>query len=134
MWEVHGIIGTQDDAEEYARILKGSLLPLTSLKDLRENESSDVSAVPTGLYRDESLPDEFPFSSDDSDRVTVMKCVAKGYTVREMAKKINRSIGTVQVHLRELENKELVDTKTGPQGERLARARYLTDKGKMMLG
>ena len=46
---------------------------------------------------------------------------------------IGRSIGTVQVRLRELEADGYVANRTGEDGGRLARARYLTEAGKEIL-
>ena len=133
LWNVHGVIGTEKDAREYAKVLNGSVLPLTSLKDLRENKGSQDESLTVGSHQEELQPDELQFMDDDSHTITILKCVGLGYSIREIASKIDKSIGTVQIYLRDLEEKEFVENKKGPDGKRLARSRYLTEKGKMLL-
>jgi len=104
---------TEKDARAYAGNQGGAFLPLTSLQNLRKDKIPDETTVTVGIRKDEILQNESKFLNLDSDRTTILKGVANGYPVREMAAKIGKSIGTIQTHLRELENDGLIGNESG---------------------
>ena len=122
--EAHGVIGTQEEARAQAKMIDGVLLPLSSLKDLRA-EVADAKPEKTTLTgnvtRGKPHLETIQLDGNEPEKITVLKCVALGYSIRETAELLERSIGTVQVRLRELEYEGLVENLKGAKGERIAR-------------